>query len=65
MTALSRWEVYTSDGRGKRKDRRVVRATTASDAMDVAAEARGWRGMVKVRARRLGDLKTRLQKQVS
>lgn len=58
MPAVSLWDVYASDGRGKRKDRRIVRAATASDALDVAAEARGWRGMIEVRATCLGSLKS-------
>lgn len=49
--------VYTSDGRGKRKDRRVVRAVTNVEAMDIAAKARGWRGMDMLRVSCLGRLK--------
>ena len=50
---LPLWDVYASDGRGKRKDRRNIRATTATEALDIAAKQRGWRPMIRSRATRI------------
>ncbi len=56
MTKLSLWRVYASEGRGKRKDQRVVQAERASDAMSLAKKARGWGNETYVSATCLGPV---------
>ncbi len=57
MTELLRWRIYASEGRGKRKDQRIVQAERASDAMTFAKEARGWGRETYVSAVCLGPVR--------
>lgn len=54
---LYRWEVYASDGRGLRSDRRSVVAATSGEAVEIAAKERGWRAIAFTRASRMNEAK--------
>ena len=56
MSDLSRWSVYANEGYKKRKERRIVQAHTASEAMTLAKHARGWGHEVRVTAKYLGPV---------